>query len=134
VLTVVGIFGSFVKIPIPLMIMKQFVVRGSLVGELPELVGLSWNGAIQAIPTAFRPVAQIKDALDTLRAGHRRGRIHAAASRAAPPLISSIPLATGANASRGSAISPKKDMPTIAWESENIWQEFLPLRPCKLAI
>jgi alcohol dehydrogenase/propanol-preferring alcohol dehydrogenase len=74
----VGLFGGELTLPLPLMAMRALTIQGSYVGnpkELRELIQLSQEGSLQALPVATVPQEQANDALMRLRDGKVTGRL-----------------------------------------------------------
>jgi alcohol dehydrogenase/propanol-preferring alcohol dehydrogenase len=74
----VGLFGGELTLPLPIMAIRALTVQGSYVGnpkELRELIQLSQQGSLQALPVATVPQEQANDALMRLRDGKVTGRL-----------------------------------------------------------
>jgi len=74
----VGLFGGELTLPLPIMAIRALTVQGSYVGnpkELRELIQLSQEGSLQALPVATVPQEQANDALMRLRDGKVTGRL-----------------------------------------------------------
>ena len=74
----VGLFGGELTLPLPVMAIRALTVQGSYVGnpkELRELIQLSQEGSLQALPVATVPQEQANDALMRLRDGRVTGRL-----------------------------------------------------------
>jgi alcohol dehydrogenase, propanol-preferring len=74
----VGLFGGELTLPLPIMAIRALTVQGSYVGnpkELRELIKLSQDGSLQALPVATVPQDQANDALMRLRDGKVTGRL-----------------------------------------------------------
>ena len=74
----VGLFGGELTLPLPIMAIRALTVQGSYVGnpkELRELIQLSQEGSLQALPVATVPQSQAYDALMRLRDGKVTGRL-----------------------------------------------------------
>ncbi|MBN9560578.1 MAG: alcohol dehydrogenase catalytic domain-containing protein [Alphaproteobacteria bacterium] len=74
----VGLFGGELTVPLPIMAIRALTVQGSYVGnpkELRELIQLSQQGSLQALPVATVPQEQANDALMRLRDGKVTGRL-----------------------------------------------------------
>ena len=74
----VGLFGGELTLPLPIMAIRALTVQGSYVGnpkELRELIKLSQDGSLQALPVATVPQSQANDALMRLRDGKVTGRL-----------------------------------------------------------
>jgi len=77
-LVVVGLFGGAASFPLPLVPQRVLTVRGSYVGDLndiTELMALVKSGKVPPIPVKARPLAEINQVLDDLRAGKVLGRV-----------------------------------------------------------
>jgi propanol-preferring alcohol dehydrogenase len=77
-LVIVGLFGGPSPIPLPLFPQRILTVRGSYVGDLQdirELMALVKAGKVPPLPVTARPLAEINQVLDELRAGKVLGRI-----------------------------------------------------------
>lgn len=77
-LIIVGLYGGSLSTPLPLFPQKSLTVMGSYVGtldEMEEVMALGREGRVPAIPTDHRPLDQVQQALDDLRAGKVRGRV-----------------------------------------------------------
>ncbi len=75
---VVGLHGGDFKMPLPWLPQKALMVRGSHVGsasELRELIDLVRAGRVKEIPVTLRPLSEVNQALDDLKAGRVTGRI-----------------------------------------------------------
>ena len=75
---VVGLHGGDFKMPLPWLPQKALTVRGCHVGscaELRELIALVRTGKVKDIPVTLRPLADVGDALDDLKAGRVTGRV-----------------------------------------------------------
>ncbi len=74
----VGLFGGELTLPLPIMAIRALTVQGSYVGnpkELRELIQLSQEGSLEALPVATVPQEQANDALMRLRDGRVTGRL-----------------------------------------------------------
>jgi D-arabinose 1-dehydrogenase-like Zn-dependent alcohol dehydrogenase len=83
-LILVGLFGGAFALSIGTTILRALTVQGSHVGsvaELKEVIALAQAGKIKPIPIQVRPLAQVSQALDELKAGSVLGRIVVHASR-----------------------------------------------------
>ncbi len=77
-LVIVGLFGGTAPMPLPLFPQRLLTVRGSYVGDLndiTELMALVKTGKVPPLPVKARPLAEINQVLDELRAGKVLGRI-----------------------------------------------------------
>lgn len=77
VLIVVGLFGGAAQLSVPLLPLKAATVMGSYVGSLSEMrdmMQLARAGKLPAMPVETRPLAEIGDVLERLRAGKVVGR------------------------------------------------------------
>jgi len=77
-LIIVGLYGGSLSTPLPLYPQKSLSVMGSYVGtleEMEEVMALGRDGRVPPIPTDVRPLDQVQQALDDLRAGRVRGRV-----------------------------------------------------------
>ena len=77
-LVIVGLYGGMAPIPLPLFPQRVLTVRGSYVGDLDdirELMALVKSGKVPPIPVKTRPLGEINQVLDDLRAGKVLGRI-----------------------------------------------------------
>lgn len=75
---VVGLHGGDFKMPLPWLPQKALTVRGCHVGssgELRELVELVKTGKVKDIPVTLRPLSDVGQALDDLKAGKVTGRV-----------------------------------------------------------
>jgi D-arabinose 1-dehydrogenase-like Zn-dependent alcohol dehydrogenase len=75
---VVGLHGGDFKMPLPWLPQKALTVRGCHVGssgELRDLVALVRTGKVREIPVTLRPLAEVGQALDDLKAGKVTGRV-----------------------------------------------------------
>jgi D-arabinose 1-dehydrogenase-like Zn-dependent alcohol dehydrogenase len=75
---VVGLFGGDVTVSTPFFPMRAMTIQGSYVGSLPEMKELlelvSRTGA-PPVPLRQRPLDEVNDALNDLRAGKVIGRV-----------------------------------------------------------
>jgi D-arabinose 1-dehydrogenase-like Zn-dependent alcohol dehydrogenase len=65
-------------VPLPSLPLRAISIIGSYVGnlnELKELMELVKTGAVPAIPVATRPLAEVGQTLEDLRAGRIIGRV-----------------------------------------------------------
>ena len=77
-IVVVGLFGGDITVSTPFFPMRAMTIRGSYVGSLPEmaeLLDLVSRKGLPPIPVATRPLAEVNDALNDLRAGKVIGRV-----------------------------------------------------------
>jgi len=77
-MVIVGLYGGMAPIPLPMFPQRVLTVRGSYVGDLNdirELMALVKTGKVPPIPVATRPLGEVNQALDELRAGKVLGRI-----------------------------------------------------------
>lgn len=77
-LVIVGLYGGMSPIPLPLFPQRVLTVRGSYVGDLNdirELMALVKTGKVAPLPVKTRPLGEINQVLDDLRAGKVLGRI-----------------------------------------------------------
>src|SRR5947209_13719476 len=77
-LVIVGLYGGMAPIPLPLFPQRVLTARGSYVGALndsPELMALVKSGKVPPIPVKTRPLSEINQVLDDLRAGKVLGRV-----------------------------------------------------------
>ena len=75
---VVGLFGGAIELSLPLLPLRSITVRGSYVGsleELRELAALGRAGRVPGIAVTRRPLPEVGEALDDLRAGKVAGRV-----------------------------------------------------------
>lgn len=75
---VVGLHGGDFKMPLPWLPQKALTVRGCHVGssgELRELIALVKTGKVKEIPVTLRPLSEVGEALDDLKAGRVTGRV-----------------------------------------------------------
>ncbi|MFN0182349.1 MAG: alcohol dehydrogenase [Aquabacterium sp.] len=75
---VVGLFGGAIQLPTPYLPMRALTLRGSYVGshgEMAELLALVARQGMPPVPIATRPLGQVQQALDDLRAGRVVGRV-----------------------------------------------------------
>lgn len=75
---VVGLHGGTFKMPLPWLPQKALRVQGCHVGncgDLRELIDLVKTGKVKDIPVTSRPLSDVVEALDDLRAGKVTGRI-----------------------------------------------------------
>ena len=77
-IVVVGLFGGEVTIPTPFLPLRAMTLRGSYVGsqtDIAELLELVNRTGMPAVPIRTRPLADVNDALNELRAGKIVGRV-----------------------------------------------------------
>jgi propanol-preferring alcohol dehydrogenase len=75
---VVGLFGGDITVSTPFFPLKAMAIQGSYVGSLPEmreLLDLVRAKGLPPIPMTTRPLDQVGNALDDLRAGKVIGRV-----------------------------------------------------------
>ncbi len=75
---VVGLFGGDLKMPLPWLPQKYLTIRGSYVGscrDLRELIELVKTGKVKEIPVSSRPLSEVSQTLDDLKAGNITGRV-----------------------------------------------------------
>jgi D-arabinose 1-dehydrogenase-like Zn-dependent alcohol dehydrogenase len=75
---VVGLYGGDFKMPLPWLPQKAMTVRGSYVGscnDLRELIDLVRTGKVKELPVTSRPLAEVSQTLDDLKAGRVTGRV-----------------------------------------------------------
>jgi alcohol dehydrogenase, propanol-preferring len=75
---VVGLFGGDITVSTPYFPMRAMTVQGSYVGSLPEmkeLLELVRAKGIPPIPSRTRPLSEVNEALNDLRAGKVIGRV-----------------------------------------------------------
>ncbi len=77
-LVVVGMFGGALSVSLPLLPLKNVAIVGSALGSVQhmrELMDLVRVGALAPIPVATRPMSEVQQALEDLRAGQVLGRV-----------------------------------------------------------
>jgi D-arabinose 1-dehydrogenase-like Zn-dependent alcohol dehydrogenase len=77
-LIIVGLFGGDITMPTPYYPMRAMTIQGSYVGsltEMKELLDLVRRTGLPAVPVAKRPLEEVNDALNDLRAGKVVGRV-----------------------------------------------------------
>jgi D-arabinose 1-dehydrogenase-like Zn-dependent alcohol dehydrogenase len=77
-LIIVGLFGGDMTVPTPFFPMRAMTVQGSYVGSLPEiaeLLALTQKKGAPPIPIRTRPLEDVNDALNDLKAGKIVGRV-----------------------------------------------------------
>jgi D-arabinose 1-dehydrogenase-like Zn-dependent alcohol dehydrogenase len=75
---VVGLFGGDVTVPTPFLPLRAMTLRGSYVGsqsDMAELLELVNRTGMPPVPIRTRPLAEVGDALNELRAGKIVGRV-----------------------------------------------------------
>src|SRR5437588_933967 len=75
---VVGLFGGDVTVPTPYLPLRAMTLRGSYVGsqsDIAELLELVNRTGMPPVPIRTRPLEQVNDALNDLRAGKVTGRV-----------------------------------------------------------
>jgi D-arabinose 1-dehydrogenase-like Zn-dependent alcohol dehydrogenase len=75
---VVGLYGGDFKMPLPWLPQKAMTVRGSYVGscnDLRELIELVRTGKVKDLPVTSRPLAEVSETLQDLKAGRITGRV-----------------------------------------------------------
>src|SRR5437588_1657704 len=75
---VVGLFGGDVTVPTPYLPTRAMTLRGSYVGsqtDIAELLELVNRTGVPPVPIRTRPLAEVNDALNDLRAGKVTGRV-----------------------------------------------------------
>lgn len=78
VIVIVGLHGGSVSIPLPLLPIRNLTIRGSYVGtldDLKDLIRFAQEQRLPAIPLAMRPMSEINDILDELKAHRVVGRV-----------------------------------------------------------
>ena len=77
-LVVVGLLGGSLRIPLPLLVLKDLAVEGSDLGslaEMAEVMALVRAGRVDPIPYATRPMGEVEASLRDLEAGRIVGRV-----------------------------------------------------------
>jgi alcohol dehydrogenase, propanol-preferring len=77
-LIVVGLFGGDITVPTPYFPMRAMTIQGSYVGSLPEmkeLLDLVKRTGAPPVPIRTRPLADVNEVLEDLRAGKIIGRV-----------------------------------------------------------
>jgi len=77
-LVVVGLFGGSFTMPIPMLPFRNITLTGSYVGslsEMQELMAHAKAGHVQPIPLTRRPLADVNQVLQELKAGKIVGRV-----------------------------------------------------------
>jgi len=75
---VVGLFGGDITVPTPYLPMRAMTMRGSYVGsqtDMAELLDLVQRTGMPQVPIRTRPLEDVNDALNDLRAGKIVGRV-----------------------------------------------------------
>ena len=75
---VVGLFGGDITVPTPYLPMRAMTLRGSYVGsqtDMAELLDLVKRTGMPAVPIRTRPLDDVNDTLNDLRAGKIVGRV-----------------------------------------------------------
>jgi alcohol dehydrogenase, propanol-preferring len=75
---IVGLYGGDITLSLPPLPMRAITVQGSYVGSLPEmreLIELVRRTGLPPVPVATRPLAEVNNALNDLRAGRVVGRV-----------------------------------------------------------
>jgi alcohol dehydrogenase, propanol-preferring len=75
---VVGLFGGDITVPTPYLPMRAMTLRGSYVGsqtDMAELLDLVQRTGMPAVPIKTRPLDDVNDTLNDLRAGKIVGRV-----------------------------------------------------------
>jgi D-arabinose 1-dehydrogenase-like Zn-dependent alcohol dehydrogenase len=77
-LIVVGLFGGDLAVPLPSLPLRAITLQGSYVGsltEMAELLDLVRRKGVPDLPVATRPLTQVNEALEDLKAGKVIGRL-----------------------------------------------------------
>ena len=77
-IVVVGLFGGDITISTPFFPMRAMTIQGSYVGSLPEmkeLLKLVSRTGVPQVPLRERPLEEVQQALDDLKAGKVIGRV-----------------------------------------------------------
>ena len=77
-IVVVGLFGGDVTVPTPYLPLRAMTLRGSYVGsqtDIAELLELVNRTGMPPVPIHTRPLEDVNDALNDLRAGKVTGRV-----------------------------------------------------------
>jgi D-arabinose 1-dehydrogenase-like Zn-dependent alcohol dehydrogenase len=77
-IVVVGLFGGDVTVPTPFLPLRAMTLRGSYVGsqsDIAALLELVNRTGMPPVPIRTRPLAEVGDALNELRAGRIVGRV-----------------------------------------------------------
>jgi D-arabinose 1-dehydrogenase-like Zn-dependent alcohol dehydrogenase len=75
---VVGLFGGDITVPTPYLPLRAMNLRGSYVGsqtDMAELLELVNRTGMPPVPIRTRPLPEVNDALNDLRAGKITGRV-----------------------------------------------------------
>ena len=75
---IVGLFGGDITVPTPSFPLRAMTIQGSYVGsltELAELLDLVRRKGAPDLPVGKRPLAEVNDALNELKAGKVIGRL-----------------------------------------------------------
>jgi propanol-preferring alcohol dehydrogenase len=75
---VVGLFGGDITVPTPYLPMRAMTLRGSYVGsqtDMAELLELVKRTGVPAVPIRTRPLEDVNETLNDLRAGKIVGRV-----------------------------------------------------------
>jgi len=75
---VVGLFGGDITVPTPYLPMRAMTLRGSYVGsqtDMAELLNLVKRTGMPSVPIRTRPLEDVNDTLNDLRAGKIVGRV-----------------------------------------------------------
>ncbi len=78
ILVMVGLMGGSLRVPLPLMALKDLTIQGSDLGslaEMRELMGWVRAGRIEPIPFETRSIECVNEALTDLEAGRVLGRV-----------------------------------------------------------
>jgi D-arabinose 1-dehydrogenase-like Zn-dependent alcohol dehydrogenase len=73
-----GLFGGEITLPMPPIAQRAVAVMGSYVGnlqELKEVVTLAKKGKLKPTPVSTRPVTEVNEILESLKAGKVLGRV-----------------------------------------------------------
>lgn len=77
-LIIVGLFGGDITVPTPFFPMRAMAIQGSYVGsltEMAELLDLVRRTGMPPIPIGTRPLSEVNEALNDLKAGKVTGRV-----------------------------------------------------------
>ena len=77
-LIIVGLFGGDITVSTPFFPMRAMTIQGSYVGsltEMAELLDLVRRTGLPPIPVGTRPLAEVNEALNALKAGKVVGRV-----------------------------------------------------------